>query len=214
MMYLFFREPKGRIIKVPSNYSVKDITKFGTNVVSKGKMILGSYKGGYKATGTLLSNYKFTSKFTKNGAIINLDFGAAGLYWRFVNEGVRGAGGTTATKKSKRGGTGLLRGVGSPFAFKKSGPMPPPNAIKRWMSNKGIAPGPGESKDGLAYAIALTIKRRGLYRTRFVDKPVKEEFKKIPDTLIEAMAMDVDRLLQKLPNPIVVEKDLDVDFTL
>ena len=213
MMYLFFREPQGRILKVPCNYSVKDITKFGNNVVSKGKMILSSYKGGYKATGTLFSNYSFGSKFTKNGAIISLNFGAAALYWRFINEGVRGAGGTTSTKKSKRGGTGLLRGVGSKFSFKKNGKMPPTNAIKQWLAVKGVSPKPGQTMDSIAFAIALTIKRRGLYRTRFVDKPVREEFERIPDPLIEAMALDVDKLLNKLPNPIIVDK-LNVDFTL
>tara|TARA_R100001163_G_scaffold65812_1_gene65172 strand:+ start:7433 stop:8056 length:624 start_codon:yes stop_codon:yes gene_type:complete len=195
MMYLFFREPTGKILKVPNNYSVADITKFGTNVVAKGKAILSKYRGGYKATGTLLNNYSFSSKFTKNGAVISLNFGAAGLYWRFINEGVRGAGGHT--------GSGRLRGVGSKFSFKPNGKMPPTNAIKRWITVKGISPKTGQTIDSMAYGMATEIKRRGLYRTQFVDKPIKSEYKKIPDTLVEAMAIDIDTLLEKLPDPIM-----------
>jgi hypothetical protein len=95
-------------------------------------------------------------------------------YWKFVNEGVRGA---------KSG----AKAQGSPFQYKTK--MPPRQAIEEWITNKGIAVGGTrgnrfEARASLAGVIQRRIYNFGTPRTLFFDKA-------LPESLIKALTEDV-----------------------
>jgi hypothetical protein len=192
MLRLRLRGSDGKFISGDMKRAREQIDLFGENVVLQGKNILRFFKK--EATGNLKRDYKFNAKYTKNGADMNLSFGKAFYYWRFIDEGVRGAGG--ATSGGKRGGTGAARGLGSRFKFGLK--QPPLRPILAWVKKKGIS---STNQRGIAFAIALSIKRRGLVRTQFVSKPIEDQFKKLPEDVIKGMAIDLEKLLEKLPDP-------------
>jgi len=95
-------------------------------------------------------------------------------YWKFVNEGVRGA---------KSG----AKAQGSPFQYKTK--MPPRQSIEEWITNKGISVGGvrGQRENPRA-SLAAVIQRRiynfGTPRTLFLDKA-------LPESLMKALTEDV-----------------------
>jgi len=193
-MRLQFRNPKtGKFVKGDTKNLDKTFTKFGSNVIQQARGILSKNK---KGSSKLSSNLSYNLKMHKSGLSFSIDFGSSSDYWVFVDEGVKGAGGATSgsTKagKYKSKGTGLSRGRGSKFRFKTK--QPPLSAILTWVKSKGLT---GKSQRGIAFAIALNIKRRGLTRTQFISKPIKEQYKKLPNELTKAFALDLENLLDK-----------------
>ena len=187
MLRLRLRDPKGKFISGDMKESRKEIDLFGERVIRDGKNILRFFKK--DDTGNLMRGYDFNSKYTKNGADINLSFGLATFYWKYIDEGVRGAGGFK--------GSGRARGAGSFFKF--STKQPPLSAILPWVKRKGLGGGKPKS---VAFAIALSIKRRGLTRTQFVTRPIEDNFKRLPDEVVKGLAIDLEALLEKLPDPL------------
>jgi len=188
MLRLRLRDAKGKFLSADMTESRKAIEIFGERVIRDGINILKLNKK--DSTGNLINGYKFNSKFTKNGADINLSFGLASFYWQYIDEGVRGAGGYK--------GRGKLRGAGSFFGYSEK--QPPLRAILPWVKRQGIG---GEKPESVAFAIALSIKRRGLTRTQFVTRPVEDNFKRLPDKVVKGLAIDLDTLLEKLPDPMM-----------
>jgi hypothetical protein len=95
-------------------------------------------------------------------------------YWKFVNEGVRGA---------KSG----AKAQGSPFQYKTK--MPPRQSIEEWITNKGINPGGTrgdrlKARASLAAVIQRHIYNFGTPRTLFLDKA-------LPESLMKALTEDV-----------------------
>tara|TARA_R100000329_G_C7502898_1_gene177033 strand:- start:168 stop:629 length:462 start_codon:yes stop_codon:yes gene_type:complete len=141
---------------------------------------------------------------------MGFDFGDANDYWQFVDQGVEGIGGagqgrTAKGKQSKRGGTGVARGKGSPFKFKYDNPGGGlVNAIQGWIKNKPISLG-DMNENSLAWAIGYSIKRRGLERTMFYTTPMKKALKTLPDELTEAFRLDFSKVIDKLPSKILIE---------
>jgi hypothetical protein len=192
---LYIRDAKGRFIKGDMTEAEKEIDLFGSRIIRDGRNILTSFKK--SSVGNLYRDYKFNVTYFKNRADLSLSFGQAIFYWRFVNEGVRGAGYPRRKPKSKRKNKqGLARGMGSPFKFSLK--QPPLRPILEWVQKKGLR---AKSQKGLAFYIASEIKAKGLPRTQFVTRPIKNNFKKVPDKIIKGLAMDLERLLKKLPDP-------------
>ena len=67
--------------------------------------------------------------------------------------------------------------------------------------------GKEDAGEGIAFAIALNIKRRCLERTQFYTKPVTEQLKKLPDDLLRGFAKDMDKLISRIPKKMVVVKE-------
>ena len=201
---LQLRSPDGKFISGSTKEAEKIFTIFGSNVIKGGRKILNKKKK--RATGDLFNDYHYTLKSTKTSLTMAFEFGKASDYWAFVDEGVKGSGGVTSgsTKagKYKSKGTGLSRGRGSKFRFKTK--QPPLSAIVPWVKLKGIG---GKNQRGIAFAIALNIKRRGLERTQFFSKPLEEQIQKLPTDIVKGFANDVEKLLDKLPDELVVIKD-------
>tara|TARA_R110002020_G_scaffold102751_1_gene241018 strand:- start:9425 stop:10012 length:588 start_codon:yes stop_codon:yes gene_type:complete len=189
---LQLRRPDGKFISGSTKEAEKIFTIFGSNVIKGGRKILNKKKK--RATGDLFNDYHYTLKSTKTSLTMAFEFGKASDYWAFVDEGVKGAGGFK--------GSGRMRGQGSPFKFKTK--QPPLSAILPWVKLKGIG---GKNQRGIAFAIALNIKRRGLERTQFFSKPLEEQIQKLPTDIVKGFANDVEKLLDKLPDELVVIKD-------
>jgi hypothetical protein len=183
-MKLQFRNPKtGKFVKGDTKNLDKTFTKFGSNIIQQARGILSKNK---KGSSKLSSNLSYNLKMHKSGLSFSFDFGSSSDYWVFVDEGVKGAGGFK--------GSGRMRGQGSNFSYKKNGKQPPLSAILPWVKSKGLT---GKSQRGIAFAVARSIKQRGLTRTQFITKPIKEQYKKLPDKLTKAFALDLENLLDK-----------------
>ena len=189
---LILRNPDGTFAKGNLMNTEKIFEKFGSNVIKGGRKILNQKKK--RAKGTLFDDFHYTLNVKKTAMQMGFRFGGAEKYWEFIDEGVKGSGGFK--------GSGRMRGQGSPFKFRTK--QPPLNDILSWVKLKGIS---GKSQRGIAFAIARTIKQRGLERTQFYTKPVTEQLKKLPKELLKGFAKDMDKLISKIPKKMVVIKE-------
>ena len=177
-MRLQFRNPvTGQFVKGDTTNLDKAFTKFGSNVIQQARQILSKND---KGSSRLSSNLSYNLKTHKSGLSFSLDFGSSSDYWEYVDEGVQGVGGFK--------GIGRARGLGSKFRFKYANPGG--KLVKALKSWKGLG-----SKN--VWAVGYSIKQKGLTRTQFITKPIKEQYKKLPNDLTKAFALDIERLLDK-----------------
>jgi hypothetical protein len=115
-------------------------------------------------------------------------------YGEFVDKGVKGVGGTKAdgtTWKRKRVTNAL---------YKYTTKRPPHTAFNGWTIRKGIAPrsagGQFTTRRSLLYALATSVYHTGLETTNFFSKPFAKEFKKLPDELVDAFALDLQEFIK------------------
>ena len=197
---LKLRSPDGKYVKGEVKHLEKALTKFGSNVIQKGRRILDQKKKRTQEN-TLYTNYHYKMKSTSSTITFGFEFGEAEEYWEFVDQGVKGVGGFK--------GSGSARGKGSDFKFKYANPGGAMvKAIKGWIKNKPVSLG-DMNITGLAFAIGYSIKRRGLERTMFYSNPVNKALKKLPDELTDAFRLDVEKLVGRLPSKIkAVDKNL------
>ena len=184
-MRLQFRNPKtGKFVKGDTSNLDKTFTKFGSNVIKQARGILSSTKK--RASGTLYSDLSYNLKIQKAGLSFSLDFGRASSYWEFIDEGVQGIGGYTGNLSPKS------RGRGSKFKFKYASPGG--KLVEALKKGYGFS-------TSHAFGAGYNIKRRGLERTQFITKPLKEQYRKLPDELTKAFALDIEKLIDKaIPN--------------
>ena len=174
--------------------TIQSLQKLGTSVVKEGKGILRKKK---KSSGTLYNDFDYLVTNTGDTVTLEFEFGNADNYWKFVDEGVRGAGGFK--------GSGRARGKGSPFRFgsgKFGGTWNKfKKSIKNWIRKKGLK---GRDKKGrfikvesFAFLIQRSIFQRGLERTQFFSKPFTEQLNKQTDIITEAFADDLQIALDQ-----------------
>jgi hypothetical protein len=170
--------------------TIQALQKLGNNVVKEGKGILKRKKK--NATGTLSNDFDYLVTKQQDSVTLEFEFGGAEDYWKFVDEGVRGAGGFK--------GSGRARGQGSPFKF--SSKMPPRQPLMQWIKNKPLK---GRDKKGrfikresFAFLIQRSIFQRGLSRTQFFSKPFTEQLNIETDNITEAFAEDVELALDEI----------------
>jgi len=115
-------------------------------------------------------------------------------YGEFVDAGVKGVGGTKADGTKWK----LKKVTGSRFKYKNK--KPPIQAFNGWTIRKGIAPrskgGQFTKRRSLLFAIATSVFHTGIETTKFFTQPFDKEFKKLPDELVEAYALDQEDLLK------------------
>jgi hypothetical protein len=82
---------------------------------------------------------------------------------------------------------------------RKAGKMPPVSAIEKWVEQRKIQfrdnRGRFESYNSTAWAIAKSIKKRGIPPTKFYSRPFRLGFAKLPQELTQAYALDVEDFL-------------------
>lgn len=137
-------------------------------------------KSGKKASGELYKS--LNSKLIEtSGSLVSLTFEMAD-YGEFQDRGVSG--------KEKKYNT--------PYSYTTK--MPPPKAFDKWVIRKGIAPrgkgGKFASREGIKFAIAKSIYKKGIRASMFFTKPFEAAFKRLPDELLEAYSVGLEKQIQ------------------
>jgi len=111
-------------------------------------------------------------------------------YWEYQDKGVSGIEtkyNTPFSYKEKQAGT--LKG------------MPPPSAFDKWNIKKGRS---GRSTLGtflprkaLNFATAVSVFKYGIKPTKFLSTPFEDAFRRLPQDLVEAYALDARNFLKQ-----------------
>ncbi len=101
-------------------------------------------------------------------------------------------------KFQDRGVSGTEKKYNTPYKYTNK--MPPAKAFDKWTVRKGIAPrgkgGKFEKRKGLNYAIAKSIYKKGIRPSMFFTKPFAAAFKRLPDELVEAYSIGIEKQIQ------------------
>lgn len=171
--------------------SVSDsLNRFGKLVVKEAKTALTKKKK--NASKELYDSLSYEFKENKNSFELSINMSE---YGKFIDKGVTGKGQNPKKQvfKSLGGfkfGSGNFKGKGG--EWKKR--------IDKWMYSRGIAPrdkktGRFIKRDTVNYLIRRSIYTHGLEPTLFLTKPFESAFKSLPDELINAYGLEVDKLL-------------------
>lgn len=117
------------------------------------------------------------------GSKLTIEIQAAD-YWKFVNEGVRGVGGTM-----KSGVQWVNKSPSSPFSYKE-GKKPSPKHFVDWAYLAGKSP----------FAVSETVFRSGIKANHFFDEVINSAFEKM-------MADDLTNSIGR-----AIELDIKADF--
>tara|TARA_R110000796_G_scaffold192265_2_gene308957 strand:+ start:569 stop:1108 length:540 start_codon:yes stop_codon:yes gene_type:complete len=159
---------------------------FLDDVIKKSKANLNNK--GINASNNLSNSFDSSLKVSKNSfeaTILSED------YAKFIDRGVEGVKSGKSLSgykyKSKGGKTGLKG-------------MPPPKAFDKWNIKRGRA---GRDEKGrfltrkqLNFRTAVGVFNYGIKPTKFFTDPFEEEFKNLPNDLIEAYGLDVEEFIK------------------
>lgn len=103
-------------------------------------------------------------------------------YWNFQDAGV----------------SGTERKFNTPFSYKTK--KPPAHIFESWAKRKGIKPrganGQFTTYKSFGFAVANSVFKKGLKPTKFFTTPFENEFKKLPNEIVKAYALELDDLLR------------------
>ena len=78
--------------------------------------------------------------------------------------------------------------------------MPPQKEIFKWVQKKGIQfrdnRGKFKTYESTAWAIAKSIKKRGIPATDFYSRPFNLGYAKLPNDVVQAYALDIQDFLE------------------
>ena len=101
-------------------------------------------------------------------------------------------------KFQDRGVSGTEKKYNTPYSYTTK--MPPPKAFDKWVVRKGLAPrgkgGKFTSREGIKFAIARSIYKKGIKPSMFFTKPFEAAFKRLPDELVEAYSIGLEKQIQ------------------
>lgn len=177
---------------MPASNVEKEFNLFGQRVVKQARTILS--KKGINATKKLYNSLQYDVKIFKTNSLqftLSMED-----YGKFINEGVRGVGGTKAdgTRWKLKKNTGR-------YKYKTGGGKnkPSPKHFSRWLTIKGKnvrdAQGRFVSRKSAQFAVANAVYHQGIEQTDFLNRPIELALKKLPDDLLVAYGLDVDRIL-------------------
>lgn len=148
-----------------------------------------------KASGSLANSVSFDFEMIEAGFVIKF---LADDYWDFVNSGVEGfkqsAGAITNTFgdkysfKSENPSPSMVQAFGGAANYGKNGEK---GDMQNWMASRGIIADDG-NYNSLAYAIAKSVKQKGIKPANFYDKVFGD--KQIKDFEIKLMN-ELEKLL-------------------
>lgn len=97
-----------------------------------------------------------------------------------------------------QGVSGTQRKYDTPFSYKSK--MPPAKPITDWVTKKRFqfrkADGKFMSYQQTSYLIRSSIFKKGIKPSLFFTKPFEAAFKNLPDELVEAFGLDVEKLIE------------------
>ena len=167
---------------------VDELDKFGKYVKQQAKSNLTKRRK--KDTGGLYDGINYLVEEIKTGAKLTFTFGSADDYWQFVDQGVKGK-------------TSSAKAPNSPFKFGtgtgRSGGLT--SGIKAWVKRKRFQfsnkkTGRFMSYESTSFLIIRSIWNKGLATTNFFTKPFEQAFKRLPDDIYAAYALEVDEKLK------------------
>lgn len=162
--------------------SVKqELTYFANEVINRSKSNLTQKKK--NTSKALYNSLNYELKTSKNNSF-TLSFSMEN-YGTFVDKGVKGR-------------DSSLKAPNSPYQFKNK--MPPLKVLDKWIVKKGLAvrnkKGQFISRESLKFAIAKSIQLKGLETTNFFSKPFENAFKRLPEDIVNAYALEVEDFLK------------------
>ena len=154
----------------------KALDTFGKRVQQQSRANLTRNK--MNASKGLYESTKYDLTVSPNSFILSFDLEN---YWQFQDSGV----------------SGTERKFNTPFSYKTK--KPPAQIFEKWAKLKGIKPRNKQGKfttyKSFGFAVASAIFKRGIKPTKFFTKPFENEFKKLPEEVVEAFALELDDLL-------------------
>jgi len=154
----------------------KSLDTFGKRVQQQARANLTRNK--MNASKGLYESTKYDLTVSPNSFVLSFDLEN---YWQFQDSGV----------------TGTERKFNTPFSYKTK--KPPAQIFEKWAKLKGIKPRNKQGKfttyKSFGFAVATAIFKRGIKPTKFFTKPFENEFKKLPEEVVEAFALELDDLL-------------------
>lgn len=168
----------------------KELNLFGRAVVKQARSILSKKK--INASKDLYNSIKYdTIVYPRSGS---LEFTIQMRdYGKFIDEGVRGVGGTKADGSRWK----LKKNTGR---FKYKNKRPPAKAFSKWLTIKGTnvrdAKGRFVSRKSAQFAVANAVYHQGIEQTNFLRRPVELALKRLPDDIIRAYGLDIDKILK------------------
>ena len=101
-------------------------------------------------------------------------------------------------KFQDRGVSGTEKKYNTPYSYTTK--MPPVKAFDKWVVRKGLAPrgkgGKFASREGIKFAIAKSIYKKGIRPSMFFTKPFEAAFKRLPNELVEAYSIGLEKQIQ------------------
>lgn len=164
---------------------VKEILdKFGKYLVTQSRANLT--RGGSNHTKSLYDSLDYFTNASENSFEFEFLMNEHGEY---QDKGVRGAGGvrkTTSTfnKRNNKGKLWKINAKDSPYRFTNK--MPPLGALKNWAEDKGLS----------AFAVQRVVYHQGIKPTYFYSKPYEKAYKTLPEELVEAYGLDLERFME------------------
>ena len=83
---------------------------------------------------------------------------------------------------------------------RKKGKMPPTSALRKWVEQRNIQfrdnRGRFKTYESTAWAIAKSIKKRGIPATEFYSRPFNLGYQRLPNEVVQAYALDVKDFLE------------------
>jgi len=153
----------------------KTLNDFGTDVVARSRRNFSAKS----ASGRGIDSVDFDLDVFKNS--FALEFSMED-YMVFQDKGVSG-------KKRK---------FNTPFSYTNK--RPPARVFDRWSIRRGLAPrdkqGRFLSRKSLGFILANHIFNQGIEPSLFFTKAFEAEFKNLPDEIVEAYGLDIDKFLK------------------
>lgn len=143
-------------------------------------------KAGKKDTGQLYEGTTYELKVHANS--FHLSFKMPD-YWEYVDKGVQGK---TSSSRAPRSPFKFGSGTGQKGGLTK--------AMEGWVQRHRIQfkdrkTGKFTSYESTAFLIARSIYNKGLPTTEFFSKPFAEEFKKLPEAVVQEYGLEVNKML-------------------
>lgn len=171
----------------------KELRKFGRKVVSESKKNLKKNK---VKDSNLAKSMKYSVKTKNNKTSLVFKMND---YWKFVDAGVRGVGGTKADGTKWK----LKRVTTNKFKYRNK--MPPASAFSSWVVRKGIAPrnkkGQFVTRKSMMFAIAKSVYHTGIKTTNFFTDAFYNQIDKVSNDLGDAAVIELeDAIVDSISN--------------
>jgi hypothetical protein len=159
----------------------KELNRFGKYVVQQSRSNLTKQKKNVNKT--LYNSIGYNLKINAEGFNLSFEMEEYGEY-------------------QDKGVSGIKKKYDTPFRY--SNKMPPAKAFDKWGVIKGIAPrtkgGQFEKRKSLDFALARSIYYKGIRPSMFFTKPFEQAFERLPDSLFENFAIEIEKNINEQLN--------------